>query len=149
MAKPADPLPSRPSSLGRLPLTDRTVRSLKPPTTGRLDVWDEDNPGFGLRLSASGRRTWILMYRNGSTLRRFTLGQYPTLGLADARTKARDALRDVDHGGDPARRKAEERRADRPGDEGDRKRRQRGERGGRRIRGRKKQARKTSTAAVA
>src|SRR4029077_16106725 len=40
------------------------------------------------------------------------LGQYPTIGLAAARAKARDALRDVDHGGDPARRKAEERRAE-------------------------------------
>ena len=112
MTKPADSVPTRTTSLGRLPLTDRTVRSLKPPTSGRLDVWDEDNPGFGLRLSVSGRRTWILMYRNGRTLRRFTLGHYPTLGLADARTKARDALRDVEHGEDPARRKAEERQAE-------------------------------------
>src|SRR5207245_1588135 len=85
VTKPADSNPTRSTSLGRLPLTDRTVRALKPPITGRLDVWDEDYPGFGLRLSATRRRTWILMYRNGTTLRRFTLGQYPTLGLAEAR----------------------------------------------------------------
>jgi integrase len=112
VAKPADSTTTRPTSLGRLPLTDRTVRALKPPSRGRLDVWDEDYPGFGLRLSATGRRTWILMYRNGTTLRRFTLGQYPTLGLAEARAKARDALHEVAHGEDPARKKAEERRAE-------------------------------------
>ena len=78
MAKPADSIPTRSTSLGRLALTDQTVRALKPPSSGRLDVWDDDYPGFGLRLSATGRRTWILMYRNGTTLRRFTLGKYPT-----------------------------------------------------------------------
>ena len=112
MAKPPDSDPRRKTSLGRLALTDRTVRALKPPAEGRLDVWDEEISGFGLRLSAAGRRTWILMYRHGRTLRRFTLGQYPTIGLAAARAKARDALHDVAHGEDPARKKAEERRAE-------------------------------------
>ena len=84
----------------------------KPPSAGRIDVWDEDYPGFGLRISASGRRTWILMYRMGKTLRRFTLGQYPTLGLAEARSRARDALHEVDHGQDPARDKIAERQAE-------------------------------------
>ena len=34
---------------GRIALNDRTVRALKPPSTGRLDVWDAHHPGFGLR----------------------------------------------------------------------------------------------------
>ena len=106
------PDPSAPASLGRIALTDRTVRALKPPSTGRLDVWDEDNPGFGLRISAEGRRTWILMYRMGKTLRRLTLGRFPTLGLAAAREKATDALREVAKGQDPGRQKIEERRAE-------------------------------------
>ena len=87
MASPTDSGSQRTASLGRLALTDRTVRALKPPSTGRLDVWDEDNPGFGLRISAEGRRTWILMYRMGKTLRRLTLGWFPTLGLAGALEK--------------------------------------------------------------
>ena len=75
-------------------------------------MWDEDFPGFGLRVSASGRRTWILMCRMGKTLRRLTLGRYPTLGLADARVKATHALREVDRGEDPGRQKVEDRRAE-------------------------------------
>ncbi len=112
MASPTDSRSQRTSSLGRIALTDRTVRALKPPTTGRLDVWDEDNPGFGLRISAEGRRTWILMYRMGKKLRRLTLGRFPTLGLAAAREKATDALREVGKGQDPGQRKIEERRAE-------------------------------------
>ncbi len=112
MARPADSAIQRTASLGRIAFTDRTVRALKPPPAGRLDVWDEDFPGFGLRISASGRRTWILMYRMGKTLRRLTLGRYPTLGLADARVKATHALREVDRGEDPGRQKFEDRRAE-------------------------------------
>lgn len=112
MAGPTDSGSQRSASLGRIALTDRTVRALKPPTAGRLDVWDEDNPGFGLRISAEGRRTWILMYRMGKTLRRLTLGRFPTLGLAAAREKATDALREAAKGEDPGRRKIEERSAE-------------------------------------
>jgi integrase len=112
MASPTDSGSQRTTSLGRIALTDRTVRALKPPSVGRLDVWDEDNPGFGLRISAEGRRTWILMYRMGKTLRRLTLGRFPTLGLAAAREKATDALREAAKGQDPGRQKIEERRAE-------------------------------------
>jgi hypothetical protein len=112
MAGPSDSGSQRTASLGRIALTDRTVRALKPPSTGRLDVWDEDYPGFGLRISAEGRRTWILMYRMGKKLRRLTLGRFPTLGLAAAREKATDALREVGKGQDPGHRKIEERRAE-------------------------------------
>lgn len=97
------------ATLGKVALTDRTIKSLRPPADGRIDVWDETLPGFGLRVSSTGRRTWVLMYRRNGLLRRFTLGIYPALGLADARQKARDALHDVAHGGDPATTKIAER----------------------------------------
>lgn len=112
MGSPTDSGSRPTSSLGRIALSDRTIRALKPPPSGRIDVWDEDFPGFGLRISSEGRRTWILMYRIGKKLRRLTLGRFPTLGLAAAREKATDALRDVGKGEDPGRRKIEERRAE-------------------------------------
>ena len=52
------------------------------------------------------------MYRMGKKLRRLTLGRFPTLGLAAARDKATDALREVGKGQDPGQRKIEERRAE-------------------------------------
>jgi integrase len=43
--------------------------------------------------------------RLGKTLRRLTLGRFPTLGLAAAREKATDALREAAKGQDPGRQK--------------------------------------------
>lgn len=87
--------------------TFRTVRSLeaiKPPSDGRVDYWDEDVSGLGLRVSSSGRKSWVLMYRvrGDKRLRRATLGTYPTLSLADAREDAATDLRAASKGNDPA-----------------------------------------------
>lgn len=43
--------------------TVRKLESLKRPASGRVDYWDEDTPGFGMRISATGKRTWVAMYR--------------------------------------------------------------------------------------
>ena len=51
------------------------------------------------------------MYRVGRRSRRHTLGKFPTLGLADARDRARKALLSVADGHDPARQKVENRDA--------------------------------------
>ncbi len=97
--------------------TFRTVRSLeavKPPKSGRIETWDEDVRGLGLRVSASGRKTWVLMYRvrGDKRLRRATLGTYPTLTLADARDEARTDLRAAAKGRDPASERKAERQAE-------------------------------------
>lgn len=92
----------------RIAFTVRKLDSLKPPPSGRIEYWDADTPGFGLRISDSGRRTWIAMYRHQGRLRRLTIGSSPPIGLADARDEARDALRAARKGADPA---AEKRQA--------------------------------------
>jgi integrase len=85
-------------------LTARHVAAAKPPATGQLDLWDRDFKGFGLRLSAGGRKAWYVRYRvdGERRLRRMSIGGYPALSLADAREKARAALRDAERGTDPA-----------------------------------------------
>jgi integrase len=93
-------------------LTARSVARLKPPDTGQIDYFDDSLPGFGLRVSAGGRRAWVLLYRHGTLKRRLTLGPYPDLPLAAARDKARDHLREVAHGRDPAAEKAAGRKAE-------------------------------------
>ena len=103
--------------MGKSQRTFRTVRSLeavKPPKSGRVESWDEDVRGLGLRVSASGRKTWVLMYRvrGDKRLRRATLGTYPTLTLADARDQARADLRAATKGRDPASERKAERQAE-------------------------------------
>ena len=63
----------------RIRFNGRTLKSLKAPVSGQLDYFDERIPGFGLRITSSGHRSWIVLYRHGGRLRRLTLGPYPAL----------------------------------------------------------------------
>jgi integrase len=93
--------------------TVRSLDALKPPTQGRVDYWDADLPGFGLRIAAIApnrpgtvpRKTWTLMYRADGRQFRLSLGSYSTVSLAEARQLAKDALRDIAHGRNPAEQK--------------------------------------------
>lgn len=73
--------------------TDAEVRSLPPG-----EHWDAKQRGLSLRVRPSGVRTWFLCYRHARRYRRFTIGRYPEIGLAEARKRALAGLRD----GDPA-----------------------------------------------
>jgi integrase len=78
---------------------------------GKTDVifFDDDDPGFGLRIRAGGKRTWIIQYRVGKQQRRITLGSVNALDPERARKAARDKLAQVTLGGDPQRDKNEAR----------------------------------------
>ena len=103
-------------------LTDRTVKALKPAATGRYERFDDVVPGLGIRVSAHSK-SWVLFYRerlsdtsggftSGKRKKRWTLGPYPALSLAAARTKAKRALSELTTKGiDPAVGKREARRA--------------------------------------
>ena len=81
--------------------TDLMLRKLTTNGQDRLEIWDGRTPGFGMRISAAGTKTFILMYRHRGRPRRMTLGRYPVLSLADAREMASEALRQVTKGVDP------------------------------------------------
>jgi integrase len=81
--------------------TDMMLRKLTSDGEDRIEVWDERIPGFGMRVSKVGTKTFMLMYRHRGRSRRLTLGRYPVLSLADAREKALAALRQVNGGADP------------------------------------------------
>ena len=83
-------------------LTARTIENAKAPASGRLEIWDTLVRGFGLRVTERGVKSWTLMYRVNGRQRRLNLGRYPAYDLADARELARDALRQVGRGIDPA-----------------------------------------------
>jgi integrase len=71
-------------------------------------------PGFGLRVAASGQRTWFLFYRDkNGRQKRFKIGTLPPMGLAKAREAARTQLLDVQvNEADPAAAKKARRSAD-------------------------------------
>jgi integrase len=97
--------------MARKKLTNAAVKAIKVPKSGRAEYWDMNLPGFGLRVSDKGRKSWVMMYRMHGRLRRHTLGAYPALSLADARDAARKAAQQLQEGVDPAAQKAARRTA--------------------------------------
>lgn len=70
-------------------MTDRFIRAIKPPLRGRDEYSDSKRPGLRLRVSAAGRCTWIYERRiKGGRKMKATLGQWPALGLSEARRMA-------------------------------------------------------------
>jgi integrase len=80
-------------------LTERSVGKIETPAAGRIEVWDQVLPAFGIRISATGRRTWIVALRRPGAKHpvRIKLDPQPQ-SLADARAAAREMM----EGGAPA-----------------------------------------------
>src|SRR3954471_3119921 len=91
-------------------LTKANVSGLRLPNgRSELLVFDDALPGFGLRVRAGGKRTWIAQYRIGTKQRRLTLGTTETVDVDEARKRAKNALSKVHLGIDPQTEKIEAR----------------------------------------
>jgi len=84
----------------RLTLTDATLRSLKPAT--RQTFFDAATPGFAVRVSPRGARTFVIVYGPEKARRWEKIGAYPLVSLARAREKARTRLSMIQLGIKPA-----------------------------------------------
>jgi Arm DNA-binding domain len=62
-------------------LTVRSIEGLKPGRT-RYEVFDALTPGLAIRVTPTGHKSWVLLYRYHGRLRRLTLGRYPDRTLA-------------------------------------------------------------------
>jgi Arm DNA-binding domain len=71
-------------------LTDMTVRTVPAPEQGQKTYFCDQVPGFGLRVSKSGTRSFVVIH--GRSRQRTTIGKYGVIGLADARKRAREIL---------------------------------------------------------
>jgi integrase len=84
-------------------LTKRAVDAAK--ITGRdYFVWDDAMPGFGLRVLASGRKSYVVQYKvggRGGETRRKSLGLHGVLTAEQARTEGRKWLAERAKGNDP------------------------------------------------
>ena len=82
-------------------LTAAMVERITPPAKGQVEYYDLNMPGFALRVSYSGTKSWIVMIRIRGKLARVTLGEWPIMGLAEAHAAAREAKLEAKVGGDP------------------------------------------------
>ncbi|MGO4572901.1 tyrosine-type recombinase/integrase [Microvirga sp. 2TAF3] len=89
-------------------LTRQSVAALKIPKGKPYNiVWDDDLPGFGVRVNPTNK-VWVVQYRASGKSKRETLGRVGTVTLDDARKTAKGKLAHVQLGGDPHAAKAEE-----------------------------------------
>lgn len=91
-------------------LTKRFVDAVEPQSKGHV-VWDDEFPGFGLRVYPSGKRSYIVQYRSRGRSRRYTIGLHGLWTPETARREAKALLGRAAHGGDPAEEREEERKA--------------------------------------
>ena len=94
-------------------LTDAIVKRLPAPARDNKIFYDSDQPGFGVRVTANGHRSFILNYtvRGTGRERRYTIGSFPSWSTVGARAEAQRLRRLVDNGGDPLGRIEDERSA--------------------------------------
>ncbi len=82
-------------------LTVPAIERMSKPSQAQVDIFDQQLPSFGLRISKSGTKSFFVMTRIHGRLKRITLGRWPALGLADARARAGTILEQARSGFDP------------------------------------------------
>jgi hypothetical protein len=75
-------------------LTATGIRKLTlAPSTAEVIVFDDDLPGFGVRIRAGGSKTYVFQYKLGAKQRRLTLGPLTAIDLSKARDNRQRSLR--------------------------------------------------------
>ncbi|ARO55652.1 hypothetical protein B2G69_16985 [Methylorubrum zatmanii] len=74
-------------------------------------LWCDELPGFGVRIFSTGRRSYLVQYRNAGRSRRVTIGLHGPVTAEQARKEALNLLGQVARGEDPAEEKATRRRS--------------------------------------
>ena len=81
-------------------LTKRSIEALAPREIDYI-AWDNDVPGFGVRVMPSGRKSFVLQYRAGRRSRRMVLGYVNVVTPEQARAMAIQHLAALRQGVDP------------------------------------------------
>ena len=81
-------------------LTKRLVDGLGTKASDYFE-WDDELPGFGVRVWPTGRKVYVAQYRAGGRTRRVKIGTAGPLTVEEARKEAKAILGDVARGEDP------------------------------------------------
>ena len=94
-------------------LTKRLIDSLQAPEAGEIWVWDAETKGFGLKVTPGGRKVFYLKFRTPTdrTTKKLTIGAFGAVTVEQARDQAIKALGAIVAGSDPARDRANRRKA--------------------------------------
>ena len=98
---------------------DRAVKSLKwiDGDPIQFEVKSKGHPGFYIRISKGGTKSWIYRYTFKGHVQRLPLGHYPSTGCAEAFSLYGDARERLKAGNDPLKqKKAEQAAVDRESD---------------------------------
>jgi integrase len=92
-------------------LTQKNLSKLPSLLAGRAEtiVFDNDLPGFGVRIRAGGSQTWVYQYKLGDKHRRISIGSLSAIRPEQARRQASEYHAQVRLGHDPAGAKSEAR----------------------------------------
>jgi len=88
----------------RVKLTKSSIDSL-PTSASDTIYWDAGCPGFGVKVTPTGRKVFLVIYRTGgagSRLRKFTIGVFGRITLHQARVAAQRVFAAKLEGRDPA-----------------------------------------------
>ena len=82
-------------------LTNRAAADARPGAS-EYTLWDRSLNHFGLRVYPSGVRSFVVQIRVNGRLRKFTVGRYPSTGVAEARRRGAKLLARIWAGDPPA-----------------------------------------------
>jgi integrase len=96
----------------RVKFTKTAIDGLLVPKSDTV-YWDAAAPGFGIKVTPTGRKVFIVLYRTGgagSKLRKYTIGPYGRVTLHQARVVAQKVFAAKLEGRDPAAEKRQSKR---------------------------------------
>ena len=91
-------------------LTDTFIRNHRTPEK-RLEIYDSKIDGLAIRITPTGKKSFVFRYYYNGQNKRITIGSFPAVNLAKARDEASDLTYDVRHGIDPLAERAKARQS--------------------------------------
>lgn len=82
-------------------LTKTNIDKVQPPAEGYKIEWDDSLKGYGLRVTAKGKKVFVAQSRVRNKAACITIGPYGEFTEAEAREKARKLLQNMREGIDP------------------------------------------------